>query len=159
MRQLSYILFLSTILLFGACQKGPTVDIPFRAYVVIPPGLNTGLSHHFALRDIPGVNYILKDAQPAYVTLSIEYGETSVDFIQQAYLYTWKDSVKQEMAYQTSLPFSNYSSVQLYPSILNMVEHITQDKFDMQLKLIFRAFPVTETRIRVDFGVQGELKG
>ena len=40
-----------------------------------------------------------------------------------------------------------------------MVQHITQDDFDMQLKLIFRAIPVTETRIRVDFGVQGELKG
>lgn len=159
MRQLSYLLFFSIMLIFGSCQKGPTVDIPFRAYVIIPPGLNTGLSHHFLLRDIPGVNYNMKDAQPAYVTLTVEYGENNVDFIHQAYLYTLKDNIKKEMAYQTSMPFTNYSSVQLYPSMLNMVEHITQDKFDMQLKLIFRAIPVTETRIRVDFGVQGELNG
>ena len=29
----------------------------------------------------------------------------------------------------------------------------------MELKLIFRSFPVTETKIRIDFGVQGVLGG
>ena len=64
-----------------------------------------------------------------------------------------------EMAYQTDLPISNFRSIQLYPSILDMSEHVTQDLFEMELKLILRSIPVTETRIRIDFGVQGELGG
>ncbi len=148
------------LVVFDACQKGPTTDIPFRAYVTLPPYLNTGLSHHFILQNIPGVNFDdLVNAQPAYVTLTVEYGESNLDFIHQAFLSTKKGPVLQEMAYQTDLPITNYRSIQLFPSILNMSEHIVQDLFDMELKLILRAIPVTETRIRIDFGVQGELGG
>lgn len=156
-----FILFLTTTtLLFNACQKGPTTDIPFRAYVTLPPYLNTGLSHHFVLQNIPGVNFEnIVNAQPAYVTLTVEYGETNLDFIHQAYFYTKKDTEVREMAYQTDLPITNFNSIQLYPSILNMNEHIVQDLFEMELKLILRAIPVTETRIRIDFGVQAELGG
>ncbi len=145
---------------FEACQKGPTTDIPFRAYVTLPPYLNTGLSHHFVLQNIPGVNFDnLVNAQPAYVTLTVEYGEINLDFIHQAFLSTKKESMIREMAYQTDLPISNFRSIQLYPSILDMSEHVTQDLFEMELKLILRSIPVTETRIRIDFGVQGELGG
>lgn len=63
------------------------------------------------------------------------------------------------MAYQTNLPVTNAGTVQLYPSILDMKDHITKDAFEMELKLIFRSIPVTETRIRIDFGVQGTLGG
>lgn len=161
MRQLSFFFLIIITIHFSACQKGRPVDINFRAYITIPPGLNTGLSHHFSFRDIPGVsteNYArLIDAQPAYVTLTIEYGEQDLNFVYQAFLYTKKDAVKQEAAYQTDIPMTNYSSIQLYPSILNMKDHIRQELFDMELKLIFRAIPVTETRIRIDFGVQGRL--
>jgi len=101
----------------------------------------------------------MSDAQPARVTLTVEYGEANIDFIHQAYFYTLKDSVRQEMAYQTNLPFAGYAEAELYPSILDMSNHITQDRFDMQLKMIFRSIPVTETRIRIDFTVQAILEG
>ncbi len=160
MHKVFFLFLLISSLLFSACQPGPSVDIPFRAYVIIPAGLNTGLSHHFVIDSIPGVNFDdLTDAQPAYVTLSVEYGESNLDFIHQAYFTTKDGTMKQEMAYQTNLPISNFSSIQLYPSILNMSSHITKSRFSMELKLIFRAIPVTETRIRIDFGVQGVLGG
>ncbi|MCH2021265.1 MAG: hypothetical protein MK207_02195 [Saprospiraceae bacterium] len=160
MGKISYLFLLSVCIFFNACQKGPSVDIPFRAYVTIPAGLNTGLSHHFIVQNIPGVNYEnLEDAQPAYVTLTIEYGEINLDFIQQGFFLTRDGTLTQEIAYQTNLPITNYSSIQLYPSILNMSEHISQDLFDMELKLIFRSIPVTETKIRIDFGIQGVLGG
>lgn len=155
---IKFCLFILSCCLFSACQKGPTVDIPFRTYVTIPAGLNTGFSHHFVLKNIPGVSFEnLTDAQPSYVTLAVEYGENNLDFIHQAYFYTVDGSQRREIAYQTDLPLTNSSSAQLFPSILDMKEHITKDEFEMELKVIFRAIPVTETRIRIDFGAQGTL--
>jgi hypothetical protein len=159
MRNLSFILFLASCFAFNSCDKGPGVEIPFQAYIIIPAGLNTGLSHHFLVGDLPGINNTLSDAQPARVTLTVEYGESNLDFIHQAFFYTLKDPVRQEMAYQTNLPFTGYAEAELYPSILDMSSHITQDRFDMQLKMIFRSIPVTETRIRIDFTVQAILEG
>lgn len=159
MGKLSFFCFLLLSLSFNACRKGATIDIPFRAFVTIPPGLNTGFSHHFAIRDIPGVDYEdLIAARPAYVTLTVEYGEFNMDFVQQAFMYTVKDGVRQEVAYQTDLPLTNNTFAQLYPSILEVKDHISQDFFDMELKLIFRSIPVTETRIRIDFGMEGTLR-
>ncbi|MBL4650261.1 MAG: hypothetical protein JKY03_11060 [Aureispira sp.] len=143
---------------FSACQKGPIIDIPFRAYVIIPAGLNTGFSHHFVLRDIPGINREdLIDAQPSYVTMTVEYGENNLDFIQQAYFYAIDGTDRQEMAYQTNLPITNAGTIQLYPSILDMKDHVTKNEFEMELKVIFRSIPITETRIIIDFGVQATL--
>ena len=143
---------------FSACDKGPVIDIPFRAYVTIPAGLNTGFSHHFVLGDIPGVNRNdLIDAQPAYVTMTVDYGENNLDFIQQAYFYAIDGTSRQEMAYQTALPITNAGTVQLFPSILDMKDHIIKEEFEMELKVIFRSIPITETRIIIDFGVQATL--
>lgn len=143
---------------FNSCQKGPVIDLPFRTYVTIPAGLNTGFSHHFVLTDIPGIDRAdLIEAQPAYVTLTVEYGENNLDFIQQGFFYTADGTVRQEMAYQTDLPLTNAGTAQLYPSILDMKDHVTKDLFDMELKLIFRSIPITETRLVVDFGVQATL--
>jgi len=150
--------FIIIVCLFSACQKGPVIDIPFRAYVTIPAGLNTGFSHHFVVGDIPGINRDdLIDAQPAYVTITVDYGENNLDFIQQAYFYTVDGTERQEMAYQTDLPITNAGTLQLYPSILNMKEHITKDVFEMELKMIFRSIPITETRLVIDFGLQATL--
>jgi len=155
LRFLCFILFACS---FSACKKGPVLDIPFRAYVVIPAGLNTGFSHHFVLGDIPGIDRAdLIEAQPSYVTMTVEYGETNLDFIQQAYYYAVDGTERNEMAYQTNLPITNAGTVQLYPSILDMKDHITKDEFEMELKVIFRSIPITETRIVIDFGVQATL--
>lgn len=155
---LRFFCFIIIACVFNACQKGPVIDIPFRTYVTIPAGLNTGFSHHFVLGDIPGVSRTdLLEAKPAYVTMTVEYGESNLDFIQQAYFYTVDGTKRQEMAYQTDLPITNSGTIQLYPSILDMKEHITQDEFEMELKVIFRAIPITETRIIIDFGVQSTL--
>lgn len=155
----SFFYFFLITVSFSACREGARIDIPFRAYVTIPAGLNTGFSHHFTIRDIPGVDYAeLVSARPAYVTLTTEYGEFNMDFVQQGFMYTVKDGVRQETAYQTDLPLTNSTFAQLYPSILEVKEHISQDAFDMELKLIFRSIPVTETRIRIDFGMEGTLR-
>lgn len=159
MSRYSFFCFLLVISSFSACRKGARIDIPFRAYVTVPAGLNTGFSHHFAIRDIIGVDYAdMVSARPAYFTLTVEYGEGNMDFVQQGFMYTVKDGIRQEVAYQTDLPLTNATFAELYPSILEVNDHISQDVFDMELKLIFRSIPVTETRIRIDFGMEGTLR-
>lgn len=154
-----YFFLLCVSLSFSACRKGATIDIPFRTYVTIPAGLNTGFSHHFAIRNIPGVDYAeMITARPAAVNLTVEYGEGNMDFVQKGFMYTVKDGIRKEVAYRTNLPVTNSTFVQLYPSILEVKDHISQDFFDMELKLIFRSIPVTDTRIRIDFRMEGTLK-
>ena len=159
MHKLAFILLGAICLFFSACDKGPGVEIPFQVFVIIPAVLNTGLSHHFPVLNLPGIGDNLSDAQPARITLTVEYGEANLDFIDQAFFRTSHNSTFQEMAYQMDMPFAAYSTVDLFPSILDMSDHITQDRFDMQLKLIFRSIPVTETRIRIDFSVQAIIEG
>ncbi len=143
---------------FHSCDNTPRTELPFQAFVTIPAGLNVGLSHNFNIFDVVGLNNTqLLDAQPRYVRLTVEYGEVNADFIQQAFFYTVQDSVVQEVAYQTQLPINNAQFAELFPSILNVSDHIQQAEFDMRLKLIFRSIPLTETRIRIDFAFTGIL--
>lgn len=143
---------------FPSCDNTPRAEFPFQAFVTIPAGLNVGLSHNFNIFDVTGLNNTqLLEAQPRYVTLTVEYGEANVDFIQQAFFYTVRDSVVQEVAYQMQLPINNAQYAQLFPSILDVKDHIRQPEFDMRLKLIFRSIPITETRIRIDFAFTGTL--
>lgn len=149
---------LAVAIFFQSCDNTPRAEFPFQAFVTIPAGLNVGLSHNFNIFDVTGLNNNqLLDAQPRYVRLTVEYGEVNVDFIQQAFFYTVQDSVIQEVAYQTQLPVNNAQFAELFPSILNVSDHISQPEFDMRLKLIFRSIPITETRIRVDFAFTGTL--
>lgn len=158
MPRFAFFLFLFACFSFSSCDKRTRIDLPFRAYVDIPAGLNTGLSHHFVLSGIPGIDEgNIVEALPATITLTIESGESSFDFVQRAYLSTYDNGTRQEMAYREDLPIANHSSIQLYPSILNMKDHIIQDEFQIELKMIFRAIPITTTRVRIDFVAQGIL--
>jgi len=149
---------LAVAVLFQNCDNTPRAEFPFQAFVTIPAGLNVGLSHNFNVFDVTGLNNTqLLDAQPRYAILTVEYGEVNVDFIQQAFLYSVKDSVIQEAAYQTQLPINNAQFAELFPSLGDFKDHINQQEFDMRLKLIFRSIPITETRIRIDFAFTGTL--
>lgn len=152
-------LLIGSIFWLSSCNQNQRIEIPFQTFVTIPAGLSVGFSHNFRIRDIVGINNPeLLEAQPAYVTLTLDYGENSVDFIEKAFFYTLDDTGIQEIAYQPQLPINNARSAQLYPSILNARDHINQPLFDMEIKLIFRSIPVTETRLRIDFGFQGTLE-
>ena len=159
MRHLGY-LILFVVVGLSSCQQAPRTQLPFQAFVTIPAGLNVGFSHNFNIFDIMGINNDeIIDAQPAYVRLTVEYGESNADFIEQAFFYTVDGSTVQEIGFQTQLPINNTQFAELFPSILDARNHITQETFDMRLKLIFRSIPITETRIRIDFGFQATVGG
>jgi len=158
--QLIKIFLVSFAFTFGGCKKGPQQEIPFRGYIDVPAGLNTFLTHNFVLDNIPGAPFDdIIDAQPAYVRLYVEDGETSTDFIDQAFLEATTDSTRQEIGYHLDVPITNSRNLELYPSIIDMREHITQDRFEVTLKLQLRSTPITTTRIRVDFGVLATFGG
>jgi hypothetical protein len=150
------ILFIALLIscCFASCQKGPQGEIPFRGYITVPAGINTFLTHHFPITNIPGAPFEnIIEAQPAYVRLYVEDGEFSTDFIREAFFEATTDSTRNEMAYRQDIPITNSRYLELYPSIFDMKDHISQDKFQMTLKLNLRSIPVTATTIRVEFAV------
>ena len=146
------LLLLSSV--FFACQPNPQSEVPFRGYVTIPAGINTFMTHHFPITNIPGIPFDnVISAQPAYVRLYVEDGEFSADFIREAFFDATTDSTRREMAWRQDIPLTNSRNLELIPSTLEMKDHVSQDNFEMTLKLNLRAIPVTTTRIRVEFGV------
>lgn len=156
MRNTFVLLLLSSLLLFSGCVKGPQQEIPYRGYITVPAGINTFLTHNFVIRNMPGVTTTdMLEARPAYVRLYVEEGEYSADFIREAFLEatTTTSSIRREMAYRQDIPITNSRFLELFPSILDMKDHIGPDDFQVTLKLNLRSIPVTDTRIRVDFGI------
>ncbi len=142
------------LILLSGCTKDKQSEIPFRAYITVPAGMNTFLTHHFVMQNIPGAPFDnIAKAQPAYIRLYVEEGEYSTDFIREVFLEATTDSSQNEIGYRQAVPITNSRYLELYPSIFDMTKHIKQDKFEMTLKLNLRSIPVTNTRIRVDFAV------
>jgi hypothetical protein len=154
--KLLFIIFMIGTMLFSGCTKGPQQEIPFRGYITVPAGINTFLTHNFVIKNLPGVpTEGMVDARPAYVRLFVEEGEFSTDFIREAFLEatTNGSTIRREMAYRQDIPITNSRFLELFPSILDMKDHIGPDDFEVTLKLNLRSIPVTNTRIRVDFGL------
>ncbi len=158
---MKYLLQISLVLTlaisWSGCKKGPQQEIPYRGYITVPAGINTFLTHNFVIDNIPGIDVDgIAEARPSYVRLYVEEGEFSTDFIREAFLEATyaNNSKRAEMAYRQDIPIDNNRNLDLYPSILEMKDHIGQQpSFQVTLKLNLRSIPVTDTRIRVDFGV------
>lgn len=155
-----YLLLIMSLLSVLSCKKENRKEIPFVTYVDIhPAGLDLVHTHHFVLRDIPGVPYEkIVEAQPAYVRLSLEYGESTLDFLRDITFDAMTDSSRQEVAYYEFIPVTNQRDLDLYPSIIDLKEHITQKYFDMMINIELRSIPSAETRLRIDFGVLGIME-
>lgn len=146
------------VLSFTACRREDTT-VPFRAYVEIPAGLNTTMTHNFIIRGLQGVpDWNISEAYPSFVRLTAEDGEGNMDFVRRAYLSHTNGTVVQEMAYNIDVPFAGLRTVDLYPSILEMKDAIRTDSMDVILKLELRSITSLNTRLRVDFGVAVTLE-
>lgn len=155
-----YLLLILSVLSTFGCKKENRKEIPFVTYVDIhPAGLDLVRTHHFKLRAIPGIPYEkLIEAQPAYVRLSLEYGEGTLNFLRDVTFDAITDSSKQEVAYYEFIPVLNQRDLDLYPSIVDLKEHVQQKNFDMMLNIELRSIPSAETRVRIDFGILGIME-
>ena len=137
------------------------MQLPFIAYFDVPAGLNTFHTYHFPVR-VGNTNQMpvgLIDAQPSIMRMSLISGEGNFDFVRRAYLDALlTDSTRAEMGYNLDVLINNAATLDLLPSTVNMVEHISQDSFNVEVKLEFRSIPSATSRIRIDFSVEALIQ-
>lgn len=160
MKQLSLLLLFAFApgFFFCACREESRTEIPFVAYVDIPPGLGTILTYNFELKGIKGTSISnIIDAQPVAIRITAEVGELNMNMIRRAILNIESDSTILELGYVEEAPQNNSSTLDIFPSIAEVSPYIMADRFDMLLKLGFR-YPTAEpTTLRIDFLVSATL--
>lgn len=150
--------FLSVLILFAsACKdRKDRFEIPFTAYVEIPAGLNSFLTYHFPVR--VGTNGQIPEgilvARPARMRAFLEDGEMNFNFARRAYMDAMTDSGRLEMGYNLDVFLNGSSTLDLYPSIADIKEHLTRDSFDIEFKIDLRSNTTLTSRVRIDFSVE-----
>jgi hypothetical protein len=156
-------LFLSllSILLLSSCnRRGDRIEIPFTAWVEIPAGLNSFYTHHFPVR-VPTFGSVplgLTDAQPANIRLFLENGAPTFDFARSIFLDAVTDTSRNEIGFHVEMPVNNSSTADLFPSIVNLKDHISQDSFDIELKVQVRGVTNASSRVRIEFSMLCEVE-
>jgi hypothetical protein len=150
------IVSLLIILVFNSCVKKDQLEIPFTAYVEIPAGLNSFLTYHFPVRvgtngQIP-TNMTI--ARPARMRAFLESGEGSFNFVRRAYMDGMTNQGRVEMGYNLDVFLNGSSSLDLYPSIADIKDHINSDSFDIEFKIDLRSNTTLTSRVRIDFSVE-----
>jgi len=140
--------------IFSTCQKENNTEVPFVSLVQIPSGLNVLLTHNFIIHDVNGTAFEnIISAMPSRASIRDDDGLTNLDIIQHAYLeILTSDSTYVEIAYHENTPLTNQTFLDLFPSIADVSEFITQDTFDIRLRLVFRAIPSNSIDLRIDYG-------
>ncbi len=149
-------LLILPMLFLKSCNKKDRLEIPFTAYVEIPAGLNSFLTYHFPVRvgtngQIPANMTI---ARPARMRAFLESGEGSFNFVRRAYMDAITDNGRIEMGYNLDVLLNGSSSLDLYPSIADIKEHINSDSFDIEFKIDLRSSTTLTSRVRIDFSVE-----
>jgi len=149
-------LLILPMLFLCSCNKKDRLEIPFTAYVEIPAGLNSFLTYHFPVRvgtngQIPANMTI---ARPARMRAFLESGEGSFNFVRRAYMDAITDNGRIEMGYNLDVLLNGSSSLDLYPSIADIKEHINSDSFDIEFKIDLRSSTTLTSRVRIDFSVE-----
>lgn len=151
-------LLLTLILSTLACKgRRDRIQVPFTAYFDIPAGLNTFLTYHFPIR--VGSNGVVPigmiDAQPSRMRMTLISGEPNFDFVRRGYMDAiLTDTTRAEMGYNLEVFLNSSQTLDLLPSTVNLVDHINQDSFDIEVKLEFRGIPSATSQIRIDFSVE-----
>jgi hypothetical protein len=149
-------LLILPMLFLNSCNKKDRLEIPFTAYVEIPAGLNSFLTYHFPVRvgtngQIPANMTI---ARPARMRAFLESGEGSFNFVRRAYMDAMTDQGRVEMGYNLDVFLNGSSSLDLYPSIADIKDHINSDSFDIEFKIDLRSNTTLTSRVRIDFSVE-----
>lgn len=150
------IFIIGIVLIFNSCTKKDRLEIPFTVFIEIPAGLNSFLTYHFPVRvgtngQIPNGMTI---ARPARMRAFLESGEGSFNFVRRAYMDAMTDQGRVEMGYNLDVFLNGSSSLDLYPSIADIKDHINSDSFDIEFKIDLRSNTTLTSRVRIDFSVE-----
>lgn len=157
-------LFLSlvSILLFCSCNRNKDrIELPFSAWVEVPAGLNTFYTYHFpvGVATFGSVPEGIINAQPGNIRLFLENGASTFDFARSIYIDAVTDTSRNEIGFHVNMPVTNSATADLFPSIVNLKDHISQDSFDIELKIELRGITNATSRVRIDFTLLCELEG
>ena len=95
------------------------------------------------------------DAQPSRMRMTLISGEPNFDFVRRGYMDAiLTDTTRAEMGYNLEVFLNSSQTLDLLPSTVNLVDHINQDSFDIEVKLEFRGIPSATSQIRIDFSVE-----
>ena len=143
------------VLGLGGCKREKfDSQMPFMAYVDIPAGMGTVMTYNFPIT-IGGTGIAMSRAKPLNIRLFIELGEPNFNFVYQAFMEVVKDGVRQEIGYNLNHEPDGRASMTLLPNEMDALDIISQDNFNVVLKLRMR-YPTTQaSRLRAEltFGV------
>ncbi|MCH2046731.1 MAG: hypothetical protein MK212_21635 [Saprospiraceae bacterium] len=159
--KLSSILILGLSIIYlslSSCRRDNRTEIPFVAFVEVPPGLGTILTYNFEIENVLGTSLNnISDAQAAGLRITSVDGELNLDILRRAIVNIKDDSTFMEVAYRENIPQTGVSTLDLIPSIGDVTPYITKDNFNLLLKLDFRYPTVQVTTLRLDFTVLANL--
>ncbi len=154
---IQYFFLILLILKLVSCKnRSDRFEIPFTAYFEIPAGLNSFLTYHFPIR--VGTNGQIPEgmtiARPARMRTFLESGEGSFNFVRRAYMDAMTDNGRVEMGYNLDVLLNGVNTLDLYPSIADIKDHINSDSFDIEFKIELRSPTTLTSRVRLEFSVE-----
>lgn len=154
--KLLYLLALAFVVIgLGGCKREKfDAQMPFMAYVEIPAGMGTVMTYNFPF-NVGGTGIGMSRAKPLYMRIYIDQGEANFNFVYQAFLEAVTNGIRQEIGYNLNHEPDGKTVMTLLPNEMDAKEIISQDNFNLVLKLRLRYATSQTTRLRVEmnFGV------
>ncbi len=166
------IILLGLLVGLQGCQREivkPLFEVESVATLTIDAGLNTIETHHYKIEDIASTllaqlktrNLSMDDIQvikPQVVVFTSLDNETHFSFIQAVTvdIYTRKNPIEAEIAFQEFIPLNTKSELTLFPSLLNIKEYLSEELFSIDIGLRVRSFLNRNVDVRIDIIFQVE---
>lgn len=172
--RLSIIILFITSISFSSCKKDNRINFQERLEVDVElgNGLNLVETHVFIVRDIASLiegnlmnNGITIDdvdeIQSGRGDFTFPFFNGDFDFIQRVSIRVFNRSDPdgfKEMYYNDFVPINQGNKLNLFSNISNLKNIVSNEMFDMEVRLKFRSFVPPQTRIRLNFGYIAYLK-
>lgn len=166
MKYLAFILLL--LLSTSSCNRDDRTRYEQRinAELILPTGLNQIETHAFIIRDVNSffnANATLNGYSPAEVdevlagrgNMNLLFSNNGLGFIERVSIRVFNTPTPlswKEMYYFDFIPINEGAQVNLFNSISNLESIVTNETFDLEVRLKFRSFIPANTRLEFDLG-------
>ena len=171
-RVLMAVALAGVVLLGGiSCGKNDTraaFEMRYIMEIEVPAGLNTFNFHQLVIQnEQTGIDFFLDQnnlelddivsINTSFARLSTLLGEEDLSMIDEIVIDLFKpgnSDLNFEAAYTLQVPIRNINRIQLVPSITNLKEVLTGEKFDMVMYVRFRSIPPRNFTAVLDIGFE-----
>jgi len=165
------IIFFLSLVLITSCEKDELglFEMSYMEDFTIQAGLNTFDAWYFELKNIDSNtdNYLstfgfdrseITKVDPKSARLVTLFSDVEYRFVQEVSVRLYQDDPGdyQEIFYRENVPFNTKGEIGLLPTLVDAKEKLTQEKFNIQIRMEFRETPpeFVESRIEFDFIVK-----